>query len=58
MDAKEQAVKALQLADVGSEKLTTGKDRGMIRALTGIGYALLYLGDVIKEDRKKYAPPF
>lgn len=58
MDAKEQAVQALQHADFASGKLATVKDSGLVSALTGIGYALLYVGDAIKGDRNKYEPPF
>lgn len=54
MDVKEQAVQALQRADVTSAKLDA-KDSGLLKALTGIGYALLYVGDAIKS---KYEPPF
>lgn len=53
MDAREQAVQALQRAGVEREDSS-----GVVKALTGIGYALLYVGDVIKGDRNKYEPPF
>lgn len=58
MDAKEQAVQALQRADVMSARCNDAKDSGLLKALTGIGYALLYVGDAIKGDRNKYEPPF
>lgn len=57
MDAREQAVQALQQAGA-SAAVNTVKDSGVTRALTGIGYALLYVGDVIKGDRNKFEPPF
>lgn len=52
-DMKEQAVQALQRAGVKNTN-----DSGLTSALTGIGYAIVYLGDVIKGDRNKYEPPF
>lgn len=54
-DVREQAVQALQHADHMSGKLATVKDSGVVSALTGIGYALVYVGDAIKS---KYEPPF
>ena len=53
--AREQAVTTLKHADLQAGKSPVAKDSGLLSALTGIGYALVYIGDAIRE---KYEPPF
>jgi hypothetical protein len=54
-----EAMAALTRAEAMAAKVVNSKESAEITAQCGIGYALLYLADTIKENgKRKYEPPF
>lgn len=57
-DNKDLAEQDLQRAESMASVLSSSTESATVKALSGIGRALLYLADTIKESAGKYEPPF
>ena len=58
MSVRDDAEKALQRAETMASRVVNSKECAEITAQCGIGFALLYLADTIKDNAGKYDPPF